>query len=532
MIKINCDAKEPDELPQFLRCRNQSIANRASNPPAIIKAITASDAGVPLKRSLSGELKSVGTQCRLNVQLYRGKKMDTELSVYSTFSEETTEQDDDSIYYPEGGLQAWMVVFGAWCAMVPALGLMNTAGTLHIWTSTHQLRDYPESSYGWIYGAYGFFLYFAGAQSGAANLGYMGPNLHHSSRVRRHGSIVEYYQIFLSFSVLGGISASALFTPAVAAIGHWFNVRRAFVTGLACTAGGLGGVIFPAIIYFNAPKIGFGWSIRIIALLSLVLCAIACLLIRTRLPLGKETGGSALADFKALKDPKYAVTTAAIFLADFAVFVPNTYLSSYAVHVGLSNTVSYLLLVFLNIGLIPGRLLPGLAADRLGRFNMMVVTSLVCSILTLALWYKSGSSLGAIVCYAVLFGFWSGAAMSLSPVCISQICATEDYGARTGTTYTIASLGVLTGIPIAGAIIQRDHGQYGGLIIFAGVLYLAAAAVFAVARGICRDSAEFKQQPLLPLFAFVDRWKVPYNRSKIILLGDSVSKEQTSPLVP
>lgn len=245
-------------------------------------------------------------------------------------------------------------------------------------------------------------------------------------------------------------------------------------------------MIFPAIIYFNAPKIGFGWSIRIIALLSLVLCAIACLLIRTRLPLGKETGGSALADFKAIKDPKYAVTTAAIFLADFAVFVPNTYLSSYAVHVGLSNTVSYLLLVFLNIGLIPGRLLPGLAADRLGRFNMMVVTSLVCSILTLALWYKSGSSLGAIVCYAVLFGFWSGAAMSLSPVCISQICATEDYGARTGTTYTIASLGVLTGIPIAGAIIQRDHGQYGGLIIFAGVLYLAAAAVFAVARGICR----------------------------------------------
>ncbi|XRM36923.1 hypothetical protein ABZX51_000410 [Aspergillus tubingensis] len=418
--------------------------------------------------------------------------MDTELSVYSTFSEETTEQEDDSIYYPEGGLQAWLVVFGAWCAMVPALGLMNTAGTLHIWTSTHQLRDYPESSYGWIYGAYGFFLYFAGAQSGPI-LDTWGPTY-----IILPGSIgmvvslvcfsfsKEYYQIFLSFSILGGISASALFTPAVAAIGHWFNVRRAFVTGLACTAGGLGGVIFPAIIYFNAPKIGFGWSIRIIALLSLVLCAIACLLIRTRLPLGKETGGSALADFKAMKDPKYAVTTAAIFLADFAVFVPNTYLSSYAVHVGLSNTVSYLLLVFLNIGLIPGRLLPGLAADRLGRFNMMVVTSLVCSILTLALWYKSGSSLGAIVCYAVLFGFWSGAAMSLSPVCISQICATEDYGARTGTTYTIASLGVLTGIPIAGAIIQRDHGQYGGLIIFVGVLYLAAAAVFAVARGICR----------------------------------------------
>ena len=45
-------------------------------------------------------------------------------------------------------------------------------------------------------------------------------------------------------------------------------------------------------------------------------------------------------------------------------------------------------------------------------------------------------------------------------------------------------------------------------------------------------SAEFKHQLPLPLFAFVDRWKVPYNRSKIILLGDIVPKEHTNALVP
>ena len=107
-------------------------------------------------------------QCPTNtvVRLRVESNMEAELSSYYTTSEEGTEQ-DDTIYYPEGGLEAWLVVFGAWCAMVPALGMMNTIGTLHIWTSTHQLRDYPESSYGWIYGAYGFFLYFAGAQSGA-----------------------------------------------------------------------------------------------------------------------------------------------------------------------------------------------------------------------------------------------------------------------------------------------------------------------------------------------------------------------------
>lgn len=72
----------------------------------------------------------------------------------------------EDIDFPEGGLKAWSVVLGAWCAMIPSMGLLNSLGVLHAWTSTHQLKEYSESSIGWIFGAYGFFLYFAGAQTG------------------------------------------------------------------------------------------------------------------------------------------------------------------------------------------------------------------------------------------------------------------------------------------------------------------------------------------------------------------------------
>ncbi|OOO10547.1 major facilitator superfamily MFS_1 [Aspergillus oryzae] len=391
--------------------------------------------------------------------------------------------------YPEGGPRAWLVVFGAWCAMIPSMGLLNSLGILHAWTSTHQLQGYSKSSIGWIYGAYGFFLYFAGAQAGPIFDAY-GP-----AYVVIPGSIgivaalicfsfsEEYYQIFLSFSVLGGLSACTLFTPAVSCVGHWFNIRRGYATGIACTAGGLGGVIFPIIILFAAPKIGFPWAIRIIALLCAILCTLACLLMKTRLP-RNETAGASI-DFKALRDIKYATTTAAIFLVEFAVFIPITYIASYAVHVGINNTLSYALIVFLNLGAIPGRFLPGLIADHLGRFNVMVLTSFICGVLTLGLWLKAGVNIAAIICYAVLFGFWSGAAISLTPVCISQVCATEDYGKRNGTTFTIVSVGTLTGIPIAGAIQQNNGGDYWGLIVFGGVLYLAATVAFAVARGVC-----------------------------------------------
>lgn len=266
-------------------------------------------------------------------------------------------------------------------------------------------------------------------------------------------------------------------------IGHWFDCRRGVATGIACTAGGVGGVIFPIIVMFAAPRVGFGWAIRIIAFLSAGLLAIACLFMRTRLP--RHKGKSAAIDFKALSDPRYATTTLAVFLVEFAVFIPITYVSSYALHVGVDKTISYALIPLLNAGAIPGRFLPGLVADRLGRFNVMIVTSLFCSILTLALWIPIESNTAGVICYAILFGFSSGAAISLTPVCISQVCKVEDYGRRNGTTFTISSIGTLTGIPIAGAILQAGDGNYQGLIGFGGALYFAATVAFVVARGVC-----------------------------------------------
>lgn len=298
----------------------------------------------------------------------------------------------------------------------------------------------------------------------------------------------EYYQVFLSFSVLGGISASTLFTPPVAAVGHWFNVKRGWATGLACTAGGLGGVIFPLIIMFAAPVIGFPWSIRIIALLSAILCAIACLTVRTRLPPKKAPS---FLDLKALRDRKYGSASLGVFLVEFAVFVPITYVSSYALDVGFSQEMSYAAVVFLNVGAVFGRFLPGLVADRLGRFNIMSLNCFMCSFFTFVLWLVGDlvapDNLGLFIAYVVLFGFWSGAAISLAPVCISQVCEIQDYGKRVGTTWTLVSFGTLIAIPIAGAIQEHNDGAYFGLIVFGGALYFSSFAAFVISRGICTE---------------------------------------------
>jgi hypothetical protein len=84
--------------------------------------------------------------------------------IQTTESESSNDPIDEK--FPEGGLQAWLVVLGAWCAMIPSMGLLNTIGVLHAWTAEHQLAAYSPSSVGWIFGVYSFFLYFGSAQVG------------------------------------------------------------------------------------------------------------------------------------------------------------------------------------------------------------------------------------------------------------------------------------------------------------------------------------------------------------------------------
>lgn len=278
------------------------------------------------------------------------------------------------------------------------------------------------------------------------------------------------------------MSSSLLFNPALSAIGHWFCKRRALATGIACTAGGLGGIGFSLIIQYLSPLIGFPWAMRVIAFISAALLVIANITLRKRLP--PEPKARLLIDFRLLRDTKFAVTVAAVFSTEFAIFIPYGYLCSYALNQGMKMNDALLLNVILNAGAVPGRMLPGYVADQVGAFNTMCATSGSCAVLVLGFWLVSGDDPAKIMSFTALFGFWSGAAISLAPVCVSRVCRIEDYGKSNGMTYFIASFGALIGIPIAGALLNTEYDPYKRLILFDGAAYSVAFIVFCIARGV------------------------------------------------
>ena len=201
-----------------------------------------------------------------------------------------------------------------------------------------------------------------------------------------------------------------------------------------------------------------------------------------RLPHNTHAGSNI--ELRALfTDVRFALVTVSVFMSEFAVFIPYTYISSYAIHVGFTTQQAFLLNALVNLGAIPGRALPGFLADRVGAFNILGTTTSVCAVLMLAMWCTSASH-AAVVSFAVLFGFWSGATIGLTAVCISRVCDIQDVGKRTGTAYCVASIGLLIGAPTAGAIIRCNDGAYWGVAILSGSLYIAATVGLFLTKGV------------------------------------------------
>jgi MFS family permease len=128
-----------------------------------------------------------------------------------------------------------------------------------------------------------------------------------------------------------------------------------------------------------------------------------------------------------------------------------------------------------------GRILPGIIADRFGRFNVMIVTTAFSAILVLALWLPSKAN-APIIVFASLYGFSSGAFVSLGPPLIAQISPIREIGVRSGTFFLFVSIGGLTGSPIGGALISQDNGNFTSLQIFAGVTMAVGAAGYFASR--------------------------------------------------
>lgn len=349
-------------------------------------------------------------------------------------------------FYPEGGWNAWSVVIGSWMACFSTIGIMNSLGIFQAYLEEHELRGYSSGEIGWIFGLYTFLAFFCSIQVGPV-FDAKGPRmLVFTGAIGTVlflillGFCTHYWHFMLVFGVLGGVSSSLAFNPAISIVAHYFRRRRGLATGIASSGASCGGVAFPLIFQSVASRLGFAWATRVVALLDLVAFSIAIILIRPRLPPKRATIGAILPDLSLFFNSALMMTSMGIFFMEWGLFVPLTYLVSYALLHGQSSQFAFLLLSLVNAGSIFGRWIPGYFADRIGRFNTLILTIFGCLLCVVCLWLPARSSQPVITIFALLFGFASGSNVSLAPVCIGQLCKLEEYGRYYATAYVMVSI--------------------------------------------------------------------------------------------
>ncbi|KAL1988396.1 hypothetical protein VTN96DRAFT_10079 [Rasamsonia emersonii] len=388
---------------------------------------------------------------------------------------------------PDGGLQAWLVVLGGFCVLFVSFGWINCIGVFQEYYQTHQLSNMSSSTVAWIPSIETFMMFFWGPVFGRL-FDSFGPrwlllfgSFFHVFGLMMTSISSEYYQFILAQSICSATGASAVFFASTTSVSTWFHHRRALALGVTVSGSSLGGVIFPIMVDHLVREVGFGWAMRICAFLILFLLIIANLTIKSRLP--HRPKRVVIMEFiRPLREPPFLLFLLGSFLFFLGMFLPFNFIILEAERWGMSPSLANYLIPILNAASVFGRTLPGYLADRIGRFNMMILMTYFSGIIVLALWLPTKSN-APIIVFSALYGFGSGAFVSLGPAIMAQISPVRELGIRQGTYFALISIAALIGNPIGGALVPNVvTGEFWKLQVFTGVVLMVGSTIIVFAR--------------------------------------------------
>ncbi|KAI8364424.1 major facilitator superfamily domain-containing protein [Blakeslea trispora] len=291
------------------------------------------------------------------------------------------------------------------------------------------------------------------------------------------GFSTEIWHLYLTQGVMFGVGASLTYMSVVAVIPQWFTTKRGTAMGISSAGSGIGGLALSPMVSHLIGQYGIAWAYRIVGLMAFGICMVGSILIRTRLPPGTERQPvrSPIRP-SMLKDIDFVILLHGLVISLTGYLIPLFYLPKYAASYGISRADSANIVgVACALNAI-GRLVIGYFADRVGRLNMYIISCFCAGIFCMAFW-PFATTLGSLMAFAVLFGFFCGIYYALAPPITASVVGAENISSGLSILF-IASAIAGTGPPIASAIQQvtTNHG-YIGVQMFSGAVYIFGALI-------------------------------------------------------
>lgn len=307
---------------------------------------------------------------------------------------------------------------------------MQSVGTVQTYLHENQLNKFTAGEVGWITGMFLFLGLFFNLQIGPL-MDHYGPRI--LSIVGAAITITmflllaeckTYWQFMLCFGIFGGFGSAITGLIAVSIVGKLFVRRRGLAMGLALAGSSVGSVIFPVLLREILPKMGWRWSMRILAftIAGMMVPGVLCFMSYPRLlrmisPGGqvpRRKGGAAL-NFSAFRVPAFSFVVVGLWMLEFVIMGISGLLPTVATSAGFSPEDGFILLAVLGACSVPGRIFPGIVGDKVGHFNVLLLMILLSIILMGTLFVPFTKNAKMLYAFSGLWGFCSGSFLSITP---------------------------------------------------------------------------------------------------------------------
>ncbi len=285
----------------------------------------------------------------------------------------------------------------------------------------------------------------------------------------------------LAYGVLVGAAGGAFFAPIMATTTLWFDKNIGLAVSLVSAGMGMAPLTLSPLTAWLIQQ--YGWRTTMLSVGVLVLAVIvpASFFIRrpSHMPPARSTDATApqasqTQVWDTLKTPQFIALACAYFFCCAAHSGPIFHTISYAQTCGISAMAAVSIYSVEGLAGLGGRLLFGVAADRLGVKRVLITGLLVQATVIAA--YVGARQLKEFYVLAVILGTAYSGVMPLYAVLARGYFDPRIMGGVLGAATMASSIGMSFG-PVAGGRLYDHFGTYAWLYLGSAAVGLAAAVV-------------------------------------------------------
>lgn len=299
----------------------------------------------------------------------------------------------------------------------------------------------------------------------------------------------------LGFGLLVGLSAGAFFAPMVATVTGWFDTRRALAVSLVSAGMGMAPLTMTPFAGWLISSYDWRTAMAAMGLLAWALLIPAALFVRAApaAPAADAGVGGGEADVgRALRSPQFLILGGTFLLCCAAHAGPIFHMLSYAMFCGIPTMTAVSIYSVEGLAGLGGRLLFGVAADRIGVKPVIIAGLLVQAVAIPA--YLAVRDVGEFYVLATVFGMAYGGVMPLYVVLAREYFGQQVMGTVLGAAMMLSSLGMALG-PLAGGWAFDTFQNYNWLYIGSFGVGLGAVAIALTFRPLRAAPPAARPQP-------------------------------------